>query len=315
MQTPEDAVQESTGTKPEDWGEENMLEIPDRGRETVVAEISSALLKDVTKDCYSSEANPWDDVVFKEQFNEMLIRFFEKAGPVVRSISHGSKGLPALKLKLLNRCCDDLHAIMDKHTRSRHSGIPDNISIPQYPDISIGTFGWSAKDGLVLRLLKEHIGFSELRDSFHKLVERRFCDQNELIDAKIRSEIERREFLGELARPERHAEFSIDWNIELFLDTCYPLHRTHRLGSIIALTGTRVNARLTTVKEYFREVWPKFTWEVLDALSAAVREGVSEYRAGKQSSKNEENRLADRSPVSPFQYIHMLRNYYQSRFL
>jgi hypothetical protein len=137
----------------------------------------------------------------------------------------------------------------------------------------------SLEDKDVYAFLTEHSAFSELVDDLRTLVERHFCDQKELIHHRILLAIRRPSNIEQFSKGSFHASFHVDWNVIDFLQTGYSLQQDIR--HVITITGTPVNAQLTTVEAYLEQTWPLHTWELVNALNTTIAASIRGIRVGK----------------------------------
>ena len=243
-----------------------------------VASMSFAILKDIPRDCYYLEANPREELVFNKQLKWLIDGFLDHYQKVPIATEH-SDVFRNLEKNLVRNCQEEAHELV-RQTILFGPRIPSEHAL-----LTPGEW-LNDVEQLVFRFLTRSTEFSELTRNVRKLAERRFCDQNQLICQRIMPAIQHRTSIQHRSKQPfqaLQAVFYVDWDIRGFLHTCYPSDLPQGLRSIVALTGTPVNARLATIEEYLQDTWPRCTWELLDALYLAITDVSSRNHPGKWS--------------------------------
>jgi hypothetical protein len=137
----------------------------------------------------------------------------------------------------------------------------------------------SPEDQDVYTYLTEHSAFSELVEELRALVERHFCNQNELIYHRILLAMRRPGIIEQSQDGIFRASFYVEWDVLDFLQTCYS--RSQDLRHVLAITGATINAQLTTVAAFLQQTWSDHTWNLVDALNSAIETAVHGSEDGK----------------------------------
>ena len=128
--------------------------------------------------------------------------------------------------------------------------------------------------------LVNHEAFSNLLDSLRVLVEQRLCDQMELIRHRILLALRRPDIVGNAQGGVFHATFNTEWDAVAFLRDQYTSGLSKSLRYVLAVTGSSIDAQLTTVEHYLHENWLENHDFLVDMISG-IPEQTSSTTSGK----------------------------------
>lgn len=123
--------------------------------------------------------------------------------------------------------------------------------------------------------LTTHPSFEKLVADLQLLFEHYCSEQLQLIQKRVMLCLRRPGPNHQKEIPAKHhtAMFYIDWDVLTFLREHYAQGLRQDLGSVLAITGTSIDAYMTTVRDYLGSGWPKDSLALLDA----VQEAISRY--------------------------------------
>jgi hypothetical protein len=115
-----------------------------------------------------------------------------------------------------------------------------------------------------------HSAFQDFIDQLRTLIERYHHNKMDLITHRIQQSIGPRGGRRDLSESYM-AIFVVDWDITRFLASNYDDGLEQDLSLCLCFVGELIDAQLTTIGDYFERVWPTHSWELLQAITQAVK--------------------------------------------
>ena len=118
-----------------------------------------------------------------------------------------------------------------------------------------------------------HSAFRGFIDRLHALIDCYHHNKMDLITHHIQQSIEPRGGWRDLSESYT-AIFIVDWDIRRFLASNYDDGLDQDLSLCLCFVGELIDAQLTTIGDYFERVWPIHSWELLQAITQAIKSNV-----------------------------------------
>lgn len=153
-------------------------------------------------------------------------------------------------------------------TRTNSTMGSRELEIPNHD--ATGLYGTYIDPSEILNHFTKQPAFENLIKRTERLFERYHSQKMHLI--RHRTSLSLRRYLANrkgASRPLR-AVFNVDWSLEDFLKNNYEAGIHQKLDRILAVTGVIDNARLCSVREYFRWCWPRYSVQLLKAIEETM---------------------------------------------